>query len=116
MIEHYVLSCARPGTQPVRPSAHSDLKRDEETGSTAARYGAVELANIADGATGDNSSESTPLRGSDVDLAATDREHSSAGDDLYSRVISRGLIVSATTLIATTVPCFGVVRRLSLDE
>jgi hypothetical protein len=110
MIEHYVLSCTRPAAQ---SSAHSDLKRDAETGS-AARYGAVELANIADGATADNSSESTPLRGSDADLAATDRAHGAASDDLYSRVLTRGLIVCGTTLIATIIPCFGMVRRLHL--
>jgi hypothetical protein len=105
MIEHYVLTCTLP--------AAAQQPADAESGPSS-RYGAVELANIADSATVDNSSESTPLRGSDADLAATDRAHRSAGDNLYSRVLTRGLIVCGTTLIATLIPCFGMVRATSL--
>lgn len=105
MIEHYVT------TYLWSANAHQSAA----LASAAPRkgYGAVEEDGKR-GVTAAPSSESSPLNGGSSDVERDQGDVSSSANAaqssvLSSRLVVRGLIVLATTTIATFIPCFGMV-------
>lgn len=113
MIEHYILSNL-PSLDSLVGSAStstvSPLRGESRTGSRRGEhgYGAVELADVTDAET---ATTLTPLTGSDADLnAAAHGAHTQVS--VTARIANRVTIVAITTIIATWIPCFGMVSEL----
>jgi hypothetical protein len=117
MIEHYIVSSCGAGS----PSAAAPLS----AGSEKAQYGALdrELDRTAhDTETAAPSSENSPLNGSAATSEKSQYRHHDAEEaataapseapshsSQFCRMTTRAAIVLFTTVIATFVPCFGMV-------
>lgn len=115
MIEHYLLSNLPSWESLLGASmstssnpSNTTLRTDSRAGRRDQLYGAVELADITDAET---ATTLTPLTGSDNDLDAT--AHAAHAEvSVTARIANRVTIVILTTIIATWIPCFGMVSTL----